>query len=237
MVKERLTREEAAVDPDFSLSMREKFHFRCDLKRWEFLEWLAEKLHPEMVYYAGSGSDRMPRLVFGREKVVQVSLEHTHGWHTEDFPDLGSGMKIQADFRSSPFAENAFDMVYIHDSPPEETIQSLGELIRVLKPGGQLVLDNSFWGLGDVDHFRSAVRECLNLDERMPARLTSPKHQLSYFKTWGGRWDDERRGVELVGMVESERELEEFLRKVARLRPSKVFIVPQVFEVWKKPKI
>ena len=50
------------------------------------------------LYYAGCGWDIIPRETLGTRKVVHLSLEERY------FPFLGEGLKVQGDYKKSPFA-------------------------------------------------------------------------------------------------------------------------------------
>lgn len=109
--------------------------------RKRFLQWIANRYHPNLIYYPGSGCDSLPKIVFGEEKVVHVSLEENSdvGGY---FSRLGSGIKIIADMRKPPFRSDLFDVIILHDIPPETIKESMPGFLRVLKTGGITVIDH-----------------------------------------------------------------------------------------------
>jgi ubiquinone/menaquinone biosynthesis C-methylase UbiE len=99
----------------------------------------------------------------------------------------GGGTAIQADAEALPFKDNTFDIVYsngvLHHT--ENTDQTLREVYRILKPGGQAVLmlysrhSALFWGsiwpraLLSGDRFRFSEAEWIGRQtEGKPARQT-----------------------------------------------------------------
>jgi SAM-dependent methyltransferase len=103
------------------------------------------------------------------------TLEQERGWdvYPSDIAweglsygrDLGLSRLSQADLAALPFAEGAFDMVTAIDVlahfPPGEENRPIGELSRVLSPGGLLVLRASA-----LDILRSHHSEFVNEQQR-----------------------------------------------------------------------
>ena len=86
------------------------------------------------LYYSGCGWDIIPRETLGTRKVVHLSLEDRY------FLFLGEGLKVQGDYRKSPFADNSFDATLISRLEPESALEALDECIRVTKNNGLFIV-------------------------------------------------------------------------------------------------
>jgi hypothetical protein len=105
------------------------------------LDWLYKSRNPKSILYAGSGSDFLPKYVFGEDKVVHSSMEDYDRWGIKYFPELGSGQKVVADNINLPFSEQSFDLVLFFGLCVDSTPWQLEEAERVLKMGGSIVCD------------------------------------------------------------------------------------------------
>ncbi|HSV94589.1 MAG TPA: methyltransferase domain-containing protein [Spirochaetia bacterium] len=111
-------------------------------EQYLLLNWLNQIYTPDRVLYAGSGSDILPKFVFGEEKVVHVSIENYLGWTIKYFPELGSDMMVVADNNNLPFPNQYFDLVVFFGLSTDSTKQQIIEATKVLKENGLLVMDN-----------------------------------------------------------------------------------------------
>jgi hypothetical protein len=119
------------------------------ISEYLFLKWLDENFSFKKILYAGSGSDIIPKLVFGDRKVIHTSLEEYDNGNTNYFPDLGDGIKVITDNRQLPFKDNSFDLVLYFGLPPEIVKDQVSEFKRVLKNNGLAVGENCL--LNDED--------------------------------------------------------------------------------------
>jgi SAM-dependent methyltransferase len=106
------------------------------------LDWLKRTRVTDTVLYAGSGSDLLPKYVFGEEKVAHTSMEGYGSDNKKYFPELGSGVKVVADNVALPFPGLRFDMVLFFGLSTGTTKDQLREASRVLRNGGLVVCDN-----------------------------------------------------------------------------------------------
>ncbi len=137
-----------------------------DLRRGEYfaLKWLDGQYRPETVLYPGSGGDRIPKYVFGGDKVVHISLEEYAGKEEEIgkryFEDIREGMNTIADVGFLPLQDSSVDLVVLLESNFIEEPRYIGELTRVLKSNGMILLSKDFMSYED-DKERESKREKL----------------------------------------------------------------------------
>ena len=98
------------------------------------LRYLDDSFGISRLYYVGCGWDIIPRETLGTRKVVHLSLEDRY------FLFLGEGLKVQGDYKKSPFADNSFDATLISRLEPESALVALDEYIRVTKNGGLFIV-------------------------------------------------------------------------------------------------
>lgn len=100
------------------------------------------------VLYPGSGFDTVPRDHFGSDNVVHVSHEERY-FQLKEINDKKLQRKtldldVLGDLRAMPYKDGAFDTVYLKGLPAYMYLagkkQGLYEIMRVLKPGGKLIL-------------------------------------------------------------------------------------------------
>lgn len=107
----------------------------------ELLKYLDKEYGFKTVYYPGSGMHQTPKNALGIDKVVHLSLEAHKGWPDGGyFEMLGEGIKVQGDYRHSPFKDKSFDAVFVYGTPLASTIEGLGEYRRVVKDDGLMVV-------------------------------------------------------------------------------------------------
>ncbi len=107
---------------------------------YRFLSWINKTEQPARILYAGSGSDPLPKFVFGEDKVIHTSLEQYN--KVEDkkyFPELGTGNKVVAE-NQLPFPESSFEVALLLGLPEEIIGDQIPEATRTLKPGGLIVI-------------------------------------------------------------------------------------------------
>jgi hypothetical protein len=107
-----------------------------------FLDWLHQMNSFQTILYAGSGSDGLPKLVFGENKVIHTSMESYMIDESKYFPNLGNGIKIVADNRKLPFPDSSVDLILFFGFSIESTASQLKEAARVLESGGCIAYDN-----------------------------------------------------------------------------------------------
>lgn len=189
-----------------------------------FLQWVENTYHPQKIYYPGSGKDRLPKEVLGENRVVHLSLEENKeiGGY---FLRLGSGQKVEGDFLRSPFKDESFDAVFVHDTPIGVTTQGTAEFYRVLKEGGVLVLDNGNWDDRELQRFLHIVQELLR-QQQLPKEFNDPEKLLASVDDWptphGGRH---------IGLATSEKQIKRLLKNIP---PHRQKVVRQFFAVFKK---
>lgn len=111
-----------------------------------FLNWVQSNYNPEKILYPSSGSDQIPKLSFGEDRVVHTSLEQYQGDGSSYFTDLGQGNKVISSFSVDlPFGNSSFDTIVLLEleSPllQEDTNNRYKrEINRVLKEDGLVIL-------------------------------------------------------------------------------------------------
>ncbi len=111
----------------------------------------------------------------------------------------GLGAVEQGDIRHLPFKEGSFDLVLATDviEHVEEDAQAVGEILRVLTPGGYALVTvpafPSLWGLQDVQsHHRRRYRRTefrgLLLKAGLDVRRLYYFNYLLFPAIWGARW-------------------------------------------------
>lgn len=123
-------------DPD-SAELMEIYLRDHKISTYNFLKWVDREFNPERVLYPASGFDKLPKAVFGENRVLHTSLEefNTGVADAAYFPELGSGAKVTADNASLPFADGSFNAITIFGIP-ENVPSQFQEFERVLKNGG-----------------------------------------------------------------------------------------------------
>lgn len=101
---------------------------------------IEERFKPSLILYPASGFDRVPKIAFGKEKVIHTSLEEHEEGGQKYFDQLGDGIKVIADNNSLPFGSSVFDAVLLLDSSFEIACNPKDEFLRVLKKDGIIVL-------------------------------------------------------------------------------------------------
>lgn len=200
-----------------------------------FLKWVEQFYRPQKIYYPGSGFDRLPKAVFGENRVTHLSLEETGKVLLKGdkrkkvggyFSKLGSGKKVEGDFLHSPFKDESFDMVLVHDTPFDATEGGLVEFWRVLRAGGVLVLDNSGWDDKQLQRFFGILRLLPEfLEQELPKEFNNPEKLLAFVG------DASPFGGVNGSIVASEGEIQDMLKKIPQHRQ---FVVRQFFAVFKK---
>lgn len=110
--------------------------------QYSFLSWLNTEFPIQTVLYPGSGHDIIPKLAFGKEKVIHTSLEE---YECKDankfFSSLGEGEKVIANNSILPFRDHSFDAI-LHFGHPHRTETALWikEFERLLKPQGLMAV-------------------------------------------------------------------------------------------------
>ena len=111
-----------------------------------FLDWYKQQFAPQKLLYMGSGHDTIPKHVFGKVRVIHLSMEDyltVENTDTKDkryFPELGSGIKVIGNATEASFKDSSIDTVFLQDMSPD-SMNSLGEEItRMLKDEGQVIL-------------------------------------------------------------------------------------------------
>lgn len=142
------------------------------ISSYHFLKWLKDNFDPNLVLYAGSGQDVLPKEVLGQDRVVHTSLENypakDYKPETQSFPALGEGKKVITDNRQLPFSDSRFDSALLLDMDIETIPQQIPEIIRVLQSRGTLTLSRSFLtnerfisGVDDEDKAREKWEEII----------------------------------------------------------------------------
>ena len=91
----------------------------------------------EMVLDVGCGEGQMSREIAGFAKtVVGVDLSKTA---LDEAAGLSPEYYVQADASKLPFVSEVFDLIYSHRGPGSESMESLAEIRRVMKPGTVLL--------------------------------------------------------------------------------------------------
>lgn len=130
-------------DDPWTADLDEEYELDYKKAQYLFLNWLKSNSLSEKILYAGSGSDILPKLVFGEEKVIHTSMESYDGDETKYFPELGSGMKSVADNINMPFPNSCFDMILFFGLFTNTTEKQLREAVRVLADEGVIALDDT----------------------------------------------------------------------------------------------
>lgn len=120
----------------------EENEFEYKKAQYFFLDWLNSCSVTNNILYAGSGSDLLPKFVFGENKVIHTSMEDYVQDNVKYFSELGSGIKVVADNIDLPFPNSSLDMVMFFGLSIETTEKQLREASRVLIGGGLIVCDN-----------------------------------------------------------------------------------------------
>lgn len=195
--------------------------------RKDFLVWIKNAYSPQRVYYPGSGNDKIPKEIFGEDKVIHLSLGPKNRGARGYFTHLGSGHKIEGDFLKSPFKDKSFDAVFIHDTPCSVTIQGLEEFYRVLKNEGILILDNGCWDQKELEEFFIAARQLFE-GQSLPSQFNNPDNMLANVSK---RIRENSEEMEKSIIATSEDELERILKNIPPARQS---VVRQLFAVFQK---
>lgn len=130
------------VDP-LTGELNEEFERDYKVAQYIFLDWLKNTYPANKVLYAGSGSDFLPKTVFGTEKVFHTSMEEYKYDDDKYFPDLGEGIKVVADNNLLPFPDSSFDAVLFFGLSTESTKTQMIEAGRVLAEGGLIACDSN----------------------------------------------------------------------------------------------
>jgi hypothetical protein len=124
-------------------------------KRKSFYRYIKKHFKPSLVYYPGSGFDKVPKSVFGKYHVIHLTLLE-HQSNANHLERLGDGIEILGDINNSPIADNSVDMILIHGAANKKMLEDFD---RVLKPKGIVTIDNSGW----TYHVRSRWNELYKL--------------------------------------------------------------------------
>jgi hypothetical protein len=145
IIKEGVERSVAPLreDDPWTAELDSEYELDCKKSQYLFLTWLKNIYPIESALYAGSGDDILPKIVFGEEKVIHVSMENYNGWETIYFPELGSGMKLVADNIDMPFLNSSFDMVMFFGLFIDSTTEQIIEAARVLRNDGLIICDDT----------------------------------------------------------------------------------------------
>lgn len=203
-----------------NFSIWKPYEKKVDQKRYAFLHWVKKTIDPQKIYYPGSGWDKIPKIVFGKNKIFHLSLEENKdvGGY---FPRLGNSIKIQGNFLESPFRDETFDLIIIHNSPYEVTVQGLSEFYRVLKTDGLLVLDNDGWEERMINHFMQNVNKYFK-KINPPAKFNDPNNSFIFiFHVDQG----------IIGTARSEKKADQLTKG---LDPQKIIKIKQCFKLFKK---
>lgn len=117
-------------------------------REYLFLRWIDREFFPKRILYPGSGSDTIPRIAFGQDRVVHTSLESYKENDIDYFPILGMGHKIVADFSALPFGDGTFQLILFANLDRTVTETYLEEILRSMEKNGLLVLITNYL---DVD--------------------------------------------------------------------------------------
>lgn len=121
--------------------LRAKMLLSRERKLDGLLKYLDKEYGFKNLYYPGSGMHQTPKNALGIDKVVHLSLEAHKGWPDGDyFEMLGEGIKVQGDYRHSPFKDKSFDAVFVYGTPLASTIEGLKEYRRVVKDDGLMIV-------------------------------------------------------------------------------------------------
>lgn len=110
-----------------------KVVFDYKLKLYLLLKWIDQEFNPQKILYPASGFDRVPKIAFGKKRVVHTSLEKKY------LAELGEEIKVAANNSNLPFKSSTFNLILLLDSSFEIIGYQRDEILRVLKKGGLLV--------------------------------------------------------------------------------------------------
>lgn len=101
-----------------------------------FLNYIKQTFNPELLYYPGSGADKLPKKIFGKHGVIHLSLKSDEK-HSSYFKGLGDGIKIFGHINESPIADNSVDAIYLNIRPSFDImVGTIDDFKRVLKEDG-----------------------------------------------------------------------------------------------------
>lgn len=146
-------------DDPWTAELDAEYELDCKIAQYIFLSWLKTNISKDKILYAGSGDDVLPKIVFGEDKVVHVSMENYNGWETIYFPELGSGMKLVADNIDMPFPDSSFDMVMFFGLYTDSTLNQINEAVRVLDHNGLIICDDTITSHIDLSGYLHEFEE------------------------------------------------------------------------------
>lgn len=113
--------------------------------QYAYLQWTDKKYKPQKVLYAGCGFDRIPKIAFGRDRVVHTSLENFKTDDKNYFTEIDSDLKVIADNTRMPFKNETFDAVLIFGLPDKKIKAQKAEIDRVLKKNGFFTTESNIF--------------------------------------------------------------------------------------------
>lgn len=109
-------------------------------ERKKFMRYIDATYSPKMVYYPACGADRVPKDVFGADRVTHLSLPENEP--TEHYlARLGEGIKILGNMENSPLTDEGVDLIWLNLHGLYLSPKTLADFDRVLKKGGYVVIE------------------------------------------------------------------------------------------------
>jgi hypothetical protein len=158
----------AEEDPDTAEMMREVEVAARQSDYWMY-QFIENHVKPPSVLQAEVLKDLLPGMVFGEEKIVYTNLGLV--------PDRPEDIEHLDQSEPLPYADNEFGAILVSHIGPKTSAGRRDELVRVLRPGGVIMLnriyvqegtpeDNPTVGYTDDPRLRAvAIPEALQIDE------------------------------------------------------------------------
>ena len=109
-------------------------------ERKKFMRFIDATYTPKMVYYPACGADRVPKNVFGADRVTHLSLPENEPIE-HYLARLGDGIKILGNMENSPLADESVDLIWLNLHGLNLSPKTLADFDRVLRKGGYVVIE------------------------------------------------------------------------------------------------
>jgi len=152
-------------------------NYRTDERTLEVYEFMIGKPNRELarvlthfdqteglghLYYPGQGLHILPRDTLGVDRVTHLSLD------TDYFELFGEGIKVQGDYRTSPFPDNSFGSTLVWGLTQPSIVEAIDDILRVTKENGLIVV-------GQSRYFADIIKDRLK-------RVASPVEEIDVFR-------------------------------------------------------